>query len=66
VGADELQTQKARMMDLLKQYMQRSIASVADSHLQKEKSMEEVKKMFFVNQIMIFIAHATITHQVQL
>lgn len=47
------------MMDLFRAYMTNSVQVGKE-----ERLVEESKKLLFINQMLIFIAHATITHYV--
>jgi len=59
IGIDELGIQGKRMMSLFREYMTNTI-SVGN----EDRLLEESKKLLFINQMLIFIAHATITHYV--
>ena len=47
------------MLDLFREYMTNTI-QVGN----EDRMIEESKKLLFINQILIFVAHATITHYV--
>lgn len=59
IGIDELDSQSKRLLTLFREYMTNTI-SVGN----EDRLIEESKKLLFINQMLIFIAHATITHYV--